>query len=125
MKKILFLVFFVSTFALLAGTVYGRERESTDGSTPDDGSVPPSEEAVSSDPENLPSELQEPQPEVTGDPEVVKTAAVPASDPDLQARAYDPEVVNAVKSLDFKTLRAKQEFANAVDHPKPDDQEEP
>ncbi|MFH1207981.1 MAG: hypothetical protein V1673_00290 [Candidatus Omnitrophota bacterium] len=126
MKKILLLVFFVSAFALLAGTVYGEETGSTDGSTPDDGSVPSSEGTVSSDPENLPSELQELQPAVMDDPEVMKTVAGLASDPNVQALAYDPEVVKAVKSLDFKTLMAKQKIADAVDHPKSesDDQKE-
>jgi hypothetical protein len=130
MKKILFLVFFASAFALLAGTVSGRGSESTDGSTPDEGSVPSSEEAIPFDPGVLPSEMQALRSAGMDDAEIMKTAAGLAADPDFHALAKDPEVVNAVKTLDRKTLAANPEFVNAVNDsavkdidPKVNDQE--
>jgi hypothetical protein len=124
MKKILWLALFVPAFALLAGTVYGKGTGSTDGSTADDGSVASSDGTVPFDPGVLPSEMQELQSAGIDDPEVMKTAAGLASDPELQALAHDPEVVNAIKTLDRKTLMADQKSADAVDHPRSGDQEE-
>jgi hypothetical protein len=124
MKKILLFVLFVPAFALLAGTVYGRESESTDGSIPDDGSVPSFEGTVPFDPGVLPSEMQALQSAGMDNPEVMKTAAGLAADPDFRALAKDPEVVNIVKALDRKTLMANQKLADAIDHPKSDDQEQ-
>src|SRR5512140_2272181 len=83
MKKILLLALFVSTFALLAGAVYGQD-ESTDGS------------AVSSDPGALPAEMGDLPSAMMKEPEA---SADLASDPDLQAIAGDPRIMAAAKSL--------------------------
>jgi hypothetical protein len=152
MKKILFLVLFVSMSALLVGTAYGKKIELTDGSalegeivsfsegkytvqsaslgtlqiedskvrsisSTDQAAVDSSGAAVPSDPAAIQSEMQKLQPAIMSDPNIMKTVAGLVSNPDFQALVNDPEVVNAAKSLDLKTLMANQKFVKAINDP--------
>ena len=76
-----------------------------------------SKEAVPLDPAAIQSEMQKLQPAITRNPDIMKTIAGLISNPDFQALLKDPEVMNAAKSLDLKTLMANQKFVNALNDP--------
>jgi hypothetical protein len=79
--------------------------------------VASSEETVPFDPAAIQIEMQKLQPAILGNPNVMKIVVGLISNPDFQALANDPEVVNAAKSLDLKTLMANQKFVKAINDP--------
>lgn len=61
---------------------------------------------------------QKVQAAITGDPDIMKSLPDLITNPDFQDILKDPEVLNAVKSMDVKTLMANEKFIKAVNDPK-------
>jgi hypothetical protein len=72
---------------------------------------------VSPDAAALQAELQKIQPAITGDPGIMSAIVALFSDPVFQALFKDPEIMKAVRSLDFKALTANEKFIKAMNHP--------
>ena len=69
------------------------------------------------DPAAIRNEVQKLQSKITGDPDTMKAVAGLVSKTDFQDLLKDPEIMNAAKSLDIKTLMANEKFVNAVNDP--------
>jgi len=61
---------------------------------------------------------QKVQAAITGDPDIMKSLPELLTNPDFQDILKDPEVLNAVKSMDVNTLMANEKFVKAVNDPK-------
>lgn len=55
---------------------------------------------------------------MSSDPDIMRSVADLATDPQFQELLKDPEVVNAVKAGDMQALMSNQKFMSAVHHPK-------
>jgi hypothetical protein len=152
MKKCIFLILFILTFASLVHATNKNRIVLTDGSTlegeiisfsegkytvkspslgilrieeskirtishMDQMAAAPQKDIVPPDAAALQTEIQKLQPAITGNPDIMRTIAGLISDPDFQALFKDPEIMNAAKSLDIKTLMANEKFVNAVNNP--------
>jgi hypothetical protein len=77
----------------------------------------PTNEVASLDPATIQSNIQKMQPVITGNPEIMKAVSGLAARPDFQALLKDPEIMNAAKSMDIKTLMANEKFVKAINDP--------
>ena len=83
----------------------------------DQAAAPSKKDIASLDAATIQSEAQKLQPAITGNPEIMKIIPGLIADPDFQTLFKDPEIVNAAKSLDVKTLLANEKFVKAMNNP--------
>jgi hypothetical protein len=62
-------------------------------------------------------EVRKLQPKIMGNPDIMKSVAGLISNPDFRDLLKDPEILNAAKSLDIKTLMANEKFVNVINDP--------
>ncbi|HOW60014.1 MAG TPA: hypothetical protein PLO78_09865 [Candidatus Omnitrophota bacterium] len=63
------------------------------------------------------NEMQKLQPAMVSNPDIMKSLASLISDSDFQALLKDPQVMDAARSLDLKTLMANEKFISILNKP--------
>ena len=74
-------------------------------------------DVASLDAATIQDEVQKLRPAITSNPDIMRIISGLISNPDFRALFKDPEIMNAAKSLDIKTLMANEKFIKAINNP--------